>query len=274
MEVKLDVVRPNVIAKEVKCDDNRTTYFTHFSLYPDNFLSVCRDIGEIVSKHIGELKVMESDLEVVKFGRSSKKGGYNVSLKEYLTQAEKTGKGVTSRHSKMLELSYLIDSKTYEDDGKIDNWRRLQFILSNPEKLFDESDEKNRYWILDRRRSLEEMQKTHKELDSKIPNEVGWFKSIDAEYHLNKPCLVGRVSLLRLKAKDDSNIDNARLELIERLQQTEGPCLLYDTPNLFNQLVRTFVDARKIVENYGDVLLDPNWQRRFFRYDPRLNHIN
>ncbi|MBS3080300.1 hypothetical protein J4221_02425 [Candidatus Pacearchaeota archaeon] len=275
MEVKCEVVRPNVMSDNHASNDNRRYHRSIFGLYSHDVVQVSRDIDKIISQYIGELKVKESNLKSLKEGgRHKSNERFEVPLSKYLDVIVASLKheplshiGISQEYSKLFGLSYLIDAQNYEGDSDdIRHWRGLQLDLADLEKYFDDWEQQTTTRF-DRKRTLEEMKKHYEELDSKMPENFAGFCISDMSDN-DEGRYIGVINLTQLKAKDSAQIDNAELALVERLKQTDGPCLSMDSFNLLAQWVITFNNARYLVENYGDILLDKNWKRRFFRYDP------
>lgn len=272
MKVTYDIIKPNVLSDNTPSYNNRRCHRSLFSMHSGDVIQVSRDINEIISKYIGDLKVRESDLKVIKeqdVEKPSEK--YEVSLLDYLDVIENRLRynglekiGISNAFANMLGLSYLIIALTFDEVYDVQNWRKLQIILANPEETFDKKDKEDLVYKMDRKKTLEEMKKLYEELDRKMPENSAVFDIMDMDFKR----YVGYLRLVQLKAKDSSQIDNTELSLVERLKQIEGPCLSKDALDFHDQFWRTFDNAPSIVENYGDILLNPLWRERFFRYDP------
>ncbi len=266
MEVKFDVVRPNLYF----VGDN-----IYFGIDPSDVIPVSRTIDEVVGKHIGVLKVQKFDFEAIVSGKAEKSAtGYDTLLSRYLNAvAEKnpTHFGITSSEANLFGLRYIIDAQTQEETRSIHEWRNLQRGLVNPDDTFDRM-ERDSPVILDRERTLEKMRKLYQELDSKMPeNYADLFITVGelpaAEHNL-KLQYVGRIILAQVKAGDESKIEEAKADLVEKLKEVEGPCLSFGTPQLLQQMASLYVNASELIRNYGDVLKFPNWRTRFFSLDP------
>jgi len=263
MEVKFDIVRPNlyIVGDEV-----------YFGIKRQDVIPVGRTVDEIIGKHIGVLKVNESDLELVELRRPvTTKENCSVALTKYLDVIEgryELGefKGITSNEAKLFDLGYVLAAQTIEEGGEdLNDWIALQRNLNNPDEFFDEYEKSNSVLRLDRERTLGEMKKLYKKLDADMPDNYAIFVIIDGKTMQQN---FGMVDFLQLKAKDKTKIEKAKADLVERLKEVEGPCLSFDAPGLYEQFTRLYDDAPKLIREYGDILRNPMWRKRLFKLDP------
>src|SRR3989344_2412634 len=269
MEVKYDIIRPNLYI-----EGNNISFSTDTS----NIIRVARSIEEIVGKHIDELKVTETDLETIRTGKCKSNKKPDVPLREYLNALEErnymddTRRLVTNNYAELFGMGYLVDASTLMNFREVKNWLSLQKDLANPDKMFDEFEEDSAIFKLDRLKTLEQMNRLNDELNSQIPdNYAGLFITYGistAKYCPPKSNGVGQISFSKLKAKDETQINNAKSELVEMLKGVDGPCLSLDASQLIRQVLRAYDDASDLIQKYGDVLKDPNWKSRFFKFDP------
>lgn len=268
MEIKIETVTPNVLVH----NGNHIV----FSLEPREAVSVCRSIDDIIKNHIGELKVREGEFEVMR-NRERKEipldEQYTIPLSDYLKIPRFSDADLppymASQEARLFNLGHLVNAQTSKTYEEINVWKRLQTDLSDPEKLFDAWEKDNLAIRLDRKATLENMQRIFAELDSKVPDNFAEFyltKLYETPYGTNN---VGRIEFEQIKAKGNSKIKQAKSELIERLKQVIGTPLSLDSPYLISQLRRFSFDAPKLIADYGDVLTNPHgWQNRLFRLDP------
>ena len=118
---------------------------------------------------------------------------------------------------------------------------------------------------LDRGKTLGEMKKLYEGLDLNMPDNCASFIIVNGKTMQQN---FGMVDFLQLKAKDKTKIEKAKADLVEKLKEVEGPCLSFDAPGLYEQFARLYVDAPKLIEEYGDVLKNPMWRARLFKLDP------
>ncbi len=270
MEVKFDVVKPNLhVIPGIE------VYRILFSLDGSEVIPVCRDIDRIVAEYIGDLKVKKGGLEVAETGKSEIPGTYEVPFKKFLDVLETSENPdftITTAPAKLFGLSYIVDAQTIEDYKGIRLWKNLQKDLSEPDDAFDREERRFEFEFakLDREKTLEEMKKLYQKLDQKVPENYAEIYVTDgltlSSYEDKK---VGSIVVRQLKAKDRTNIENCKSGLIERLKEVDGPCLSFDASGLIVQSLKLEVDAQKLVNNYGDILTNPNrWRERLFRLDP------
>jgi len=271
MELKYNVIKPNLYIAEDE---------VVFSADPSDIISVARSIDEIVGKHISELKVKESDIETIRTGKSklSKENTAPTSpLREYLSALEEDRehtdaiRGITNDSTKLFGISYLIHASTLRNPKEVIQWCALREMLIDPDKGFDEYENEDLF-RLDRQKTLEQIKKLNEESSPKIPDNSAEFfvmcGSVRAKYLLPELKNVGMIKLIQLKAKDRTIIDNAKSELVEKLKEVDGPCLSLDAHPLLKQVGRMYSDASELIQKYGDILKDPAWKTKFFRFDP------
>lgn len=270
MEVKFDIVKPNLYVVEDGI---------YFGIGASDVVPTGEFVDEVIKRHIGALKVNESDIDVIQSGLSKKtEEKYTVPLKKYLNVLEKETrnsgrlKEITNRAAKLFELSYLIDAQTIENSQDMKNWREVQKDLDDPEKAFNEFEKERLVHRLDRNKTLEEMKRLHQELDPKIPDNYAELVIVSGHVPFGKETILrenlGVVNFLQLKAKDKTKIEEAKSELVEKLKEVDGPSLSFDAPEIYRQMIGLYLNAPGLIEKYGDVLKSPMWKTRLFRLDP------
>lgn len=271
MEVKFDIIKPNLYVVEDE---------VYFGMDASGVVPIGEFVDEVIKRHIGTLKVKESDIDIIQSGLRSKKtkGKYTVPLEKYLHVLNKnirnSGrlKEITNEGAKLFGLSYLIDAKTIENFQDMKNWREIKEDLADPEKLFDGFEEDTLVYRLDRKRTLEKMRKLNQELNPKIPDNCAELVVISGYVPSGKETILrknlGVVSFLQLKAKDKTKIKEAKSELVEKLKEVDGPCLSLDAPEIYRQMVGLYSNAPRLIRRYGDILKYPEWETRLFRLDP------
>lgn len=271
MEVKLNLIKPNLYT---------TNNEVYFGIDGSDVIPVSRSVDEIIKKHIGILKVKESDLDATKFGKGENKEGiYRVPLTKYLDIVEKKFEpesiaeyGLTNDSARLFGLSYFIHAKTIEDNLETINWLKLEQYLIDPDKTFKACGESELVCILDREKTLEEMKKLHEKLGLNIPDNFAKFSMVTGQVPYEKDELklqnLGVISFAQLKAKDRTKIEEAKTTLVERLKEVDGPCLSFDAPQIYKQMMGLFADAPELIQKYGDILRTPLWKTRFFKLDP------
>ncbi len=272
-KVEIDVVKPNL---HVHCYDSLFGRVNGIYLGLDDinsFVQSARAVNQVVREtlHADGLKVKESDLEAFKKGHTKWRDSetYTAPLDEYLDIFEERGRipVLNRQYADLFKLDYIIDSTTLElSELDLGNWKKDRNVLSNPEKAFDGIDEGGPL-KLDRTRSLDSIRKRYEELDSKIPDQIAELEVIPASLS-QKPFFIGFVGLVELREDGRGKIESAQAKLVDKLKEFDGPCLSYETHTYYQQFWKLFGDAQNIVNSYGDILLNPNWQERFFRYDP------
>jgi len=266
MEVKYEVVKPNLYVRR-DC--------IYFSLDGSEVVSVSRDIDDIVSRHIENLRVKQSDLEVVRTGKGNPTRRYEVPLSEFLDAVEsnhyKEGR-ITDNTAMLFDLGYMVDAETFEDYEDIRTWIGLQGDIAEPDKLFDRLEENSQILKVDRERTLESMNKLYQELDQKMPRNYADFHIINGfvQHRLGfYDKKVGRIFLKQVKTEDRTKVEDCKSQLVERLKEVEGPCLSLDVPGIINQTASLSNHAPYLVRDYGDVLVNPGeWRKRLFKFDP------
>nr|MBI4157014.1 hypothetical protein [Candidatus Woesearchaeota archaeon] len=270
MKLEYDVVKPNlyVVKDEV-----------YFGIDRSDVIQVSRSVNEVIEKHIGILKVKESDLEVAKSGKCKNTKCYTVPFREYLDVIAKRGLeeytgfgGITNDAAALFDLNYLVAAATIESPKEMGLWKDIQRDLADPDKVFDEFDKRHLVGRVDREKTLGEMKRLYEELDSKMPENYAELAIVDGQIqHTEKTVKtknLGVVYFRQLKAKDKSMIEEAKADLVERLKEVDGPCLSFDAQVIYHQMMNLFGKAPKLIQKYGDVLKSPMWQTRFFRLDP------
>ncbi len=266
MEVKFDVIKPNlyVVGDAI-----------YFSMDNSDFIQATSSIDEVISKHIGILKIKESDKHVLLDGKSKPSEVYTLPLKEYLgllkmSLSDETG--ITYKDADLFGLGYIVDAQTIENSADMNSWRELKIDLVKPNEIFDKYEEEHGVFRIDREKTLDGMKKLYEELDQKMPDNYAEFYLVNGTIRSSNENFkiqhIGRVLFLQLKAENKNKIEEAKTDLIKKLKEIEGPCLSYDAPVLFNQMFRLYAKSQVLIQNYGDILKQPNWKTRFFRLDP------
>ncbi|MCH7850421.1 MAG: hypothetical protein IH845_02150 [Nanoarchaeota archaeon] len=271
MERIYDVVKPNLYS---------AGNAVYFSVSPSDVVGVCRTIDEVVKEHIGDLMVSKTDLDVINGSRGnvSENEEWVVPLETYLGRLKRDFSlgeelnGITNDPDRLFGLSYKVYASTVKKFGDIKWWKGLRRDLADPDKLFDNYENQNLIFRVDRERTLEEMKKLYEKLDQDVPNNYATLFVLSGKAPYSREEFqsksVGRVSFGQVKAEDDTGIKEAKSDLIGKLKEVDGPCLSFDTPDLINQSIGLSNVADNLINNYGDILMDPNWSRRFFRLDP------
>ncbi|MBR9691679.1 hypothetical protein GOV06_02740 [Candidatus Woesearchaeota archaeon] len=292
MEIKFDVVKPNVYC--IDANDQFWVDSVYFSCKSQDVVDIGRKVDRIVKEHAGELKVKPGDMKVLIDGEGKSKKEYTEPLSAYLDLLEnypgatdeerelaeriarRFGLGdacnreVTNSAARLLRVGYIIDAANIEDledsPSPLRLYRTLKRVLENPEENFSRVEECEAL-VIDRKETLAKMHEKLHELKSTLPDIYSGFHVINGESPITQSC-VGTVCLGKINAPDNPGIDKAKSELVEMLQEFDGPCLSYDAPSLLIQADNLFEDSVRLVENYGDVLLNPKWRKRLFMLDP------
>lgn len=259
VEIKFDVVNPNlhIVGDEI-----------FFGLDEVDVVSAARSIDEAVQRHIGVLKVTETDNEVVRLWlRRQKSHEYTIPLDEFLhyqerwLKEEKLGR-ITNDQARAFGLSYIIDAQTVKNWKEAEDWRNLQRDLANPDAAFDEKDAKNLVYRVDRTKTLDAMKAYHQRLDPDIPDN---FAGLDVFSPITAKGYIGRITFEQLKAKDKTKIEEAKRELAERLKAFKGPALSFEAPITFPKMQRLYHNAPELVQRYGIVPHLQDWSTKLFR---------
>jgi len=261
VEIKFDVVKPNlyVVGNSV-----------YFGVGDSEVIPACRTVDEVVGRHIGELKVRESDLRVVETHDCQDTSEVvSVPLSRYLDACEESGKTrMTNADAKLFGLGYLVAASVFDDHLKIGKWFTHQIFLEHPNEGFDRWEECVSPIRADRDRTLDEMKRQYDEITAVLPEYDANLTVIPGVVPLSREAFVGRVSFGQLIGKDAAKIDEAKSELVEKLKAIDGPCLSFDAPRLLDQAVNLFIDAPYLVRKYGDILCSRDWDKGLFRLDP------
>ncbi len=271
MKLEFDIIKPNLYV---------AGNAVYFSMDPSDIIPVSRSVDAIIRKHIGNLKVKELDMEVLESGRSkSNEDKDTIPLKKYLDSLGEKEKhriglyrGITNPSANLFGLSYIIQSQTTGNSRNLSLWRKLQEDLADSNETFDRYDKKYSVYRLDREKTLKEMKRLHEELSPKIPDNYAEFVVIDGHAASGEQEVetknLGVITLSQFKAKDKTNIEKAKSELVEKLKDTDGPCLSLDAPDIYRQMMCLYSDAPELIQTYGDVLHSSIWKKRLFRLDP------
>lgn len=257
MEVRFDVVTQNMHV----IDD-----ILYFSMGSSDVIPVSRSIDDIVSKHIGALKVRKSDLETVKFREERLPTEDTAPLRNYLDVLEKKFEvgefysGVTTDAADAFGLGYTICATT----GNIDDLRlrsRIRDCLAHLEN-FDRY-EKEKLIVIDKQKTEEKLKALERQLDPQVLDSYVSFSVVPNNIHF-----IGAVSLSQVKGEGRTKIERTKTDLIERLKNVRGPTLSFDAFSLLSQRVALYHDAALLLQKYGDILKNPMWERRLFKLDP------
>lgn len=239
----------------------------------EGIVPASRDIDYIVGKHIGELRVKKSDLEVLLRGRTQARSDEkcDTPLKSFLDKAQVNDflyNGQIGPYSTALfNVGYFIDAQTFEKCEDIFDWEILGKALIQPDKMFDAFNRSQRYLRIDRERTLAESMKLFEELDSKMPLNFADFLVMNGYVQPgiseNLP-KVARIQFKQVKDKNGQKIEEARQDLIERLKDVKGPRLSFDAPDLINQATTVYLNSNHLIDNFGDIIYSPNWMERLF----------
>jgi hypothetical protein len=264
MEVKIDVVQPNLLVSEDSI---------YFGMDSSEILPVCRDIDDITSG-LG-LKVREVDLEVIKnWGSSEGSNRYTTPLKKYLDVLEdKESRGplnigeytISNTNSRFFNLGYIIDAASIEDPSLIDEWNRIRGILEDPDKYFGKMEEEG--LVIDRERSLERLRRDQEELAGKFPKDgIAIFLDVIKGGLHYKPKYLGAIEFEKFKGLEGA-LEPRTDKLVERLKEVRGPSLSLDVMNIHDQMWRLFYDSTHLANSYGDIITT-DWRSRLFLVDP------
>lgn len=268
MKIEFDIVNPNLYVFRDGI---------YFGMDNSDIIEVCKSVNEIIKNHIGELKVRELSINTIRDGESKGGGGFTISLEKYLDVLREDAKytsginAVTKDSARLFGLSYVVEAQTTETAKPMNDWDRLQKLFQDPNKHFD-NFEQSYICKLDRKRTLERMEKIYKELDPKIPDNTASLNVITGQIPYTEKTLqeknMGVVSLYQFKAKDKTQIEETKTKLVERLKDVGGPCLSLDAPEIFRQVKVLYNESGELINQYGDILKSPNWKTRLFRLDP------
>jgi succinate dehydrogenase flavin-adding protein (antitoxin of CptAB toxin-antitoxin module) len=270
MEHKIDVANPNLHIRDYDTQIGRGFGLLYSLERLEDVLKSARVVNDVVKRYVNEngLKVRESDFNIVnEQGEHEKSETYSFPLNKYLDvlNLRRSG-GVTSKMSELFRLGHTIDASSYENHEELLKWSHLKRGLADPDKTFDEF-EKDTFTRYDRVKTLDNMKGLFEELDAKIPDLFTKLGIFSVEYR-NEASWIGFVSFSKLRGQDNEKVEAAKSELVEKLKEFRGLCLSLDAFGLYMQKARLYNDAGELVNSYGDILLNPNWQERFFRFDP------
>ena len=264
-EVKFDIIKPNLYTR------NGNIFI---GLWTKNVVPVSEIVDEVIRKHIGELKVKDADLEIVRTGKTTREAGmeYTTPLNEFLNALKekeyiKGGKHITNGFLEHFGVSWIIDAHTFSNATDLVYWQRLAIDLADPNKTFDEYERDNLVYRFDRERTLAEMKKLRQGLEQKIPDSSAELVIHRGEF-FGENAYHGFIGFIEAKEEGKPKVEQARTGLIDKLRKYKGPCLSFDAPNILSQASRLYLDEPYLTNTYGDILTDPNWRRRFFRVDP------
>ena len=258
-KIEFDVVKPNihVFEDEIVFGINRSD-----SLLVGDF------IDDIVGKNIGTLKVTRDDLDIAECGKATKSGlVYTVPLREYLDAFFSSRgyiAGITNDSAELFGLTSIIRASTIENPNDFSNLQSLQSDLANPDETFDKKDSEDLVYRIDRVKTLEEMKRLYKELETRVPQNSGYLIAMRGNDHN----IVGEVGFNSLRAENRTAIEKAKTDIVEKLKEVRGPCLSFDASGLLSSASSLYDKSTKLIQEYGDILTSPNWQTRFFKLDP------
>src|SRR3989344_386880 len=213
--LKFNIVNPNLYLYK-----NNNMLFIGF--YSEGFISVSRTVDEVIGKHIGNLKVKESDLFLLTNGgkvKSSEK--FEIPLEKYLNALEtelKTGILSIVPHgaaSELFDLGYSIKSVTMEYPSKVKEFIMLKEFLADPHKALYDFNNNNPLFLLDSQGTLSRINGLYEELASEMPDVIARF-SVPGGYSSSSLGLkhIGVINIQQLK--EGTDIEKARDDLIER----------------------------------------------------------
>ena len=271
-ELKIDVVKPNL---QVQRNEDGASFI--YSLRnADDVFTIGEIVDDVVKRHVDErgLRARESDYQTLRDGKAESSFTYIVPLRDYLKLLRSTSlrsdglDSIGNEFSKLFGIYYAINACTHEDPSEMEYWQNLgKDLKKDPKELFG-GFEDGVLLIYDRDKTLKNMKRYFEELDAKIPDLFALNNVFKVESERFNKNYIGHICLRALREKGKEKTDRAASELVEKLKEFEGPCLSFDTLSLSVQRTGVLRDAAKIVNNYGDILLNPNWQERFFRFDP------
>lgn len=278
-EVTIQVVQPNVyiVGSQI-----------YFGIGAEDLVPVSRSVDEIVKKHIGTLMVPKQAADILEVGdvREGTKQGDIFPLSDYLLALERKLKhfryqgqyesnqqstGIllpTHPFAERYGLQIAVDAETVEY-SQITRWKERMGLIPHFDAQCDAYEHDKSFLKIDRPRTLESLQKVHTESEGIMPEYYAKFYVLRVkDTLLLESALVGEITFEQIKAKDKDHLELANKEILEMLKQTRGPQLSYEAKPLFDQAQRFFKASQTLQDSYGDILLDPDWQRRFFRIDP------
>lgn len=254
MEVKFDTINKNLYAIENNI---------YFGMRPENILQVSMCINDIITKHIGVLKVKKSDLELIKTLRGQEVSDYDTPLKEYLDELAKKclpGRLVgISLERNLFNFGYIIDALTIGVNEDLPRYRLFSDLLSHPNEIFEEY-ESNFPIKFDREKSLEEVRKAYQEISSRLSENCAELFVLG-----DSRGMAGAIRLTKLKAENDDKIIEAKTDLVEKLKDLiNGPSISLDAAEIFEQATELYFNAPSLVRKYGKIITNPNWRTRLF----------
>ncbi|MDO8508782.1 MAG: hypothetical protein Q7S27_03805 [Nanoarchaeota archaeon] len=270
VKLEIDVIKPNLQVRDYESMVGPVVGILYSLERAKDVVKSARVVNGIVGRHIDEkgLKIMESDYEFINGENPGKRSGtFSFPLDKYLNSIDGFSgiKRVVLKEPELFGVTHIISSFSAEHE-ELTSWFNLKNDLADPQKAFDRMDGRGIIRI-DREKSLENMKKLFEELDSKMLNQSAGLNISPIKYRDNENYF-GFISLKESRKEGKEKVKLAKDELVEKLKEFDGPCLSLDAFELYMQCTGIRLNANALVSNYGDILLNPNWPERFFRFDP------
>lgn len=264
-ETKFNVVKPNLYTI------GNSIYFSIQGC--DDVLRASELANEVISEYIGPLNVKEAYLDIIRTGKSSSREeshSHTIPLEKYLDALRSRGglANVTYAHAELFGITETLEASTYRNLDEISNWAKARYNLKNLEDLFESFESSYQVLVLDRGKTMEKIRGLYEELDPKIPDNLAILSIVGGDYPIGNNYL-GYLNLRRLKGESKDTVEKTRNSLVEKLKGIEGPPLSFDAPSIFKQMCFVYENASELVERAGDVLLNPRWKEKLFRFDPQ-----
>lgn len=296
-------------AHNVVVDPWEDGFKIYFAAYGTNELNQwLKQLNKVVEDNIGILKVRPSDVEILKFEKTTTESKRQTTpLSEFLDQVYVGGDhrygGIASEFSRAFQCSYTIDAATSDpvDRKKYTKIvKTLKHIVADPEDyqktILDNSHEgfpafSTIFDVQFNQKKAEKALKDYVKKNRMPENYAGLVMlPLDSEQTYIGSLLVERINggvpedkkglisrIFGKASKTEEAIDQlaadnreqVKDEILEILKDVQGPRLSHDIECLFNQAVRMAHDSTRYIGPVADIVLNPNtWQQRFVIRDP------
>ena len=268
VEIKYEIIKPNLYT----ADD-----IIYVGIEKSKLIPVVRDIDRIIRNNIGNLKVKESNLELVKYGKTDLRPdqeNYKVPLIFFLNELIKSdvlekSSSITSTFGKIFDLSYLINAHTHEDLNELLKWQEIKYILENTDEYIKNYEIPS--WLkLDREEFLKRVREDNEKLAPKISENSAELIVVNGiDKLISKEAYAMKIGIYERKTKDKAKIEETNSKLIEILKKADGPTLSLDLPSFFRQFFGLHSIAPGLVLTYGDLITGiGSWREKLFKIDP------
>ena len=241
MKVEIDVIKPNVLVYP-----RSTGYSIFFSLRRvSDAIPISLRVASEMRRYAGELSHGD------------------IPLKKYLKEVEKSGfpSKQRQRSEPFSYINNLIRSVTFSDPKAVANFLNLRRDLQDPNMTFDNFEDEDIVYRVDRRRTLENMRAFYRKLARSIPDYIGFYYLEE----LDNGEILGNLGVFQAKAKTRPRL-TSKNSLVSAVKTADGAPLSYSVDKTFSQYTDLYADRQTLLGQYGNVL-SREWQSKLFKHD-------